>query len=159
MAPLVLKKAFNLIMNPNTLRLRQNGCHFAENFSNWFSFIKTYEFQIKFHWSLFLRAQLTIFQHWFRYWLGTNQATSHYLNQWCTLMTPQLRLGLIKGIVGALTLCHFGFWDAAMCNLTSFATYDWQHSNHQMTWGSIVGIILSGALAIPSQYQISITYY
>ena len=26
----------------------------------------TYQFQIKFHWSLFLRAQLTIFQHWFR---------------------------------------------------------------------------------------------
>ena len=32
--------------------------------------------------SLFLGVQLTIFQHWFRWWLGTNQATSHYLNQW-----------------------------------------------------------------------------
>ena len=32
--------------------------------------------------SLFLRVQLTIFQHWFRSWLGAVQATSHYLNQW-----------------------------------------------------------------------------
>ena len=27
-------------------------------------------------------VQLTIFQHWFRQWLGADQATSHYLNQW-----------------------------------------------------------------------------
>ena len=36
----------------------------------------------KFHWSLILRVQLTIFQHWFRKLLGADQATSHYLNQW-----------------------------------------------------------------------------
>ena len=29
--------------------------------------------------SLFQRVQLTIFQHWFRWWLGTDQATSYYL--------------------------------------------------------------------------------
>ena len=28
-----------------------------------------------------LKFELTIFQHWFRYWLGADQATSHYLNQ------------------------------------------------------------------------------
>ena len=37
---------------------------------------------IKFPWNLFLRVQLTIFQHWFRWWLGGDQSTSHYLNQW-----------------------------------------------------------------------------
>ena len=47
-----------------------------------FSWMKMYEFRLKFHWSLFLRVQLTIFQHWFRWWLGAGQATSHYLNQW-----------------------------------------------------------------------------
>ena len=31
---------------------------------------------------MFLRFELTIFQHWFRQWLGTDQATKHYLNQW-----------------------------------------------------------------------------
>ena len=40
------------------------------------------EFRLKFHWSLFLMFQLRIFQHWFRKWLGADQATSHYLKQW-----------------------------------------------------------------------------
>ena len=44
--------------------------------------MKIYEFRLTFHWSLFLGVQLTIFQHWFRWWLGADQATSHYLNQW-----------------------------------------------------------------------------
>ena len=51
-------------------------------FSSTFSWTKMYEFRLKVHWSLFLRVQLTIFQHWFRQWLGAVQATSHYLNQW-----------------------------------------------------------------------------
>ena len=51
-------------------------------FSNTFSWMKMYELQLRFHWILFPRVQLTIFQHWFRWWLGADQATSHYLNQW-----------------------------------------------------------------------------
>ena len=35
-------------------------------FSNAFSWMKLFEYQLKFHWSLFLRAQLTIPQHWLR---------------------------------------------------------------------------------------------
>ena len=35
-------------------------------FSSAFSWMKIFEFRLKFHWSLFLRVQLTIFQHWFR---------------------------------------------------------------------------------------------
>ena len=31
-----------------------------------FSSMKMFEFLLKFHWSLFLRVQLTIFHHWFR---------------------------------------------------------------------------------------------
>ena len=50
-------------------------------FSSTFSWMKIFEFRLKYHRSLFLRVQLTIFQHWFRYWLGAAQATSHYLNQ------------------------------------------------------------------------------
>ena len=46
------------------------------------SWMKMFEFRLKFHWSLFLRVQLTIFHHWFREWLGTVEATSHCLNQW-----------------------------------------------------------------------------
>ena len=33
--------------------------------SNAFSWMKIIEFRLKFHWSLFLRVLLTIFQHWF----------------------------------------------------------------------------------------------
>ena len=43
---------------------------------------KMYQCQLKFHWSSFLKARLTKFQHWFRKWLGADQATSQYLNQW-----------------------------------------------------------------------------
>ena len=50
--------------------------------SNAFSLMKMYQFRLKFHWSLFPGVQLTIFQYWFRLWLGVDQATSHYLNQW-----------------------------------------------------------------------------
>ena len=35
-------------------------------FSNAISWMKMFEFQLNFHWSLFLKVQLTIFQHWFR---------------------------------------------------------------------------------------------
>ena len=35
-------------------------------FSDAFSWMKCFAFWSKFHWNLFLRIQLTIFQHWFR---------------------------------------------------------------------------------------------
>ena len=35
-------------------------------YSNAFSQMKKYEFWLKFHWSLLLRVQLTISEHWFR---------------------------------------------------------------------------------------------
>ena len=54
---------------------------FQTTFSNAFSRMKMFKFRLRFHWSLFPRVQLTIFQHWFRWWLGADQATSHYLNQ------------------------------------------------------------------------------
>ena len=50
--------------------------------SNAFTWMTILEFRLEFHWNLFLRVQFTIFQHWFRQWLGADQATRHYLNQW-----------------------------------------------------------------------------
>ena len=50
--------------------------------SSTFSSIKMLEILLIFHWSLFLRVKSTILHHWFRLWLGADQATSHYLNQW-----------------------------------------------------------------------------
>ena len=39
---------------------------FQRTFSNVFSWMKMYQFRLRFHWSLLPRVQLTIFQHWFR---------------------------------------------------------------------------------------------
>ena len=50
----------------NSLRPRQNRRHLQTAFSNAISWMKMFEFRLKFHWSLFLKVQLTIFQHWFR---------------------------------------------------------------------------------------------
>ena len=58
------------------------AANFQTPFSIALSWKKMFEFRLKFHWRLFLRVQLTIFQHWFRKWLGAVQAPSHYLNQW-----------------------------------------------------------------------------
>ena len=55
---------------------------FQTTFSNAFSWMKMLEFRLKGHWRLFARGQLTIFQLWFREWLGAVQATSQNLNQW-----------------------------------------------------------------------------
>ena len=73
--------------------------------SNAFSWMKMLEFQLRFHWSLFLRVQLTIIQHWFRYWLGAGQATSHYLNRWWLVywrIYASLGLNELNGCIGVL---------------------------------------------------------
>ena len=60
-----------------------------------FSWMKMWEVWLDFQWSLFLRVLLTIFQHWFRWWLGAEQATSHYLNQsWPVYWRIYASLGL-----------------------------------------------------------------
>ena len=69
-------------------------------FSNVFSSMKMFEFRLKFHWSLFPRVQLTIFQHCFRQWLGAVEATSHYLNQcWLVYWRIYASPGLIYPLV------------------------------------------------------------
>ena len=47
----------------NTLRPRQDGRYFADNVLKCIFLSKMCEFRLRFHWSLFLRVQLTIFQH------------------------------------------------------------------------------------------------
>ena len=67
----------------NTLRPRQKDVISQTTFSNAFSWMKMFEYRLKFHWNVFRGVQLTISQHWCRYWLGAGQATSHHLDQWC----------------------------------------------------------------------------
>ena len=68
---------------------------FQTTFSNAFSGMKMHEFRLRFHRGLFLRFKLTTFQHWFRLWLGADQATSHYLDQrWLVYWHIYASLGL-----------------------------------------------------------------
>ena len=45
----------------------QNGRHFADDIFRCIFVNESFVFWLKFHWSLFLWAQLTISQHWYRY--------------------------------------------------------------------------------------------
>ena len=56
-------------------------------FSDTFLWMLSFVFWLKLHWNLLLMVQLTITQHWFRWLLGIEQVTSHYLNQ-CWLSSP-----------------------------------------------------------------------
>ena len=63
--------------------------------SNVFSSKKMFDFRLEFHWSLFLRVQLTLFQYRFRLWHDAVQATRHYLNQlWLVYQRMYASLGL-----------------------------------------------------------------
>ena len=76
---------------------------FQTIFSHAFSWMKMYKFRLRFHWSLSLRDQLTIFQHCFGWWLGADQATSHYLNQWLLVYR---RIYASPGLNGLKTVSH-----------------------------------------------------
>ena len=73
-------KQSSLVICITTLRHRQNGHFFIDSI---FKCILINENVWTFFLTFFLGVQLTIFQHWFRYWLGAEQARSHFLNQWC----------------------------------------------------------------------------
>ena len=77
----------------NMLRPEQSGWYVADNFKCIFE--KRFKFWIQFHWYMFLRAQLRISHHWFRYvhWLGECLAPSYNLNQW---FSPAVAYGVTR---------------------------------------------------------------
>ena len=89
-----------------TLRQRQNCCHFHKwHFQTYFL---NENVGISLHRSLFLRCQLTIFQNWFRKWLGADQVASHYLNQrWLLYWCIYASLGLNELILICNSFYHF----------------------------------------------------
>ena len=76
--------------------------------------MKIYKFWLRFHWTLFPGIQLTIFQHWFGWWLGAGQATSHYLNQWwliCWRIYASLGLNELRKIKNQFAfIINFQHW-------------------------------------------------
>ena len=65
----------------DTLRPRQDGRHFSDGIFKWIFLNEKKEFRSKFHWSLFLRFQLTIFQHWF---ININFVANQLFTPWVT---------------------------------------------------------------------------
>ena len=100
-------------------------------FSNAFSWMKTNAFRLRSHWSLFLRVQLTIFQHWFRWWLGAVQATSHYLNQWWLVyrcIYASLGLNELK-VVNSGTVSNYYDFCEAKTDAVTLMIYQSKHIN------------------------------
>ena len=63
-------------------------------FSKAFSWMKMYEYRLRFYLNVFLRVQEIVSQYWFRYWFDADQATSHYLNKWLVYCRKYASLGL-----------------------------------------------------------------
>ena len=58
------------------------GQNWQTPFSNAFSWMEMIKFRFKFHRYIFPGVHLTVCHHRFKKWLGAEQATRHYLNQW-----------------------------------------------------------------------------
>ena len=60
------------------LRLRHNiAATLCTTFLYVFYWMKTFDFQMKIPWNIFLQVSLTVNHHWFKYWLGTKHVTHH----------------------------------------------------------------------------------
>ena len=114
----------------NALRPRQNGRCFTEDHFKCISWMKIYGFRSIFHWSLFLRVELTIFHDgvikWKpfpRYWLfvrGIHRSpmNSPHKGQWCRALMFSLICAWINGWVNngkAVDLrCHRTHYDVTV---------------------------------------------
>ena len=132
----------------NTLRVRQNGCHFTDDIFKCIFLNENVWIPIKFHWNLFLRVQLTIFQYWLRWWLGAFQVTSYYLNQWllvhrCTYAPPGFNELICWIILKKKYACIYAFYTIHWyCDGTGswnpFSLQTREHSFHVINTAAVV---------------------
>ena len=79
------RMGINITYIINTLRLRWNGRHFPDDIFKYIFLNENIWISIKI--SLKYLPILPILQHWFRKWLGADQATSHYEPMMDSLLT------------------------------------------------------------------------
>ena len=112
----------------NTVTLWQNYHHFAEGvfFSNKFASMKTIALIKTSSVSLFLRVQLSMSQHGLRWWLGTEQVTSHYVNQRLLMhiyvTRPQWEL-TTQNALDAPVITHEGLRVGIFCEFKTFSNF------------------------------------
>ena len=83
--------------------------HFHINFLSQ----KLLYFLSKFHWNLLPSIPLTIIirQHWVRWWLGIDQGTSHYLNQWWSSLLTHIYTTRPRRVkINCEVLTHYLCW-------------------------------------------------
>ena len=125
-------------------------------FPSAFSWMKMFEFRLKVHWNLFLRVQLTIFQHWFRKWLGAVQATSHYLNQWWLVFRRIYASSGLNELTHWKTLFHLG-WNIHMYEPHTAGGVLWEQATSFLD--VTCGIIMIWCLfTYSSKYHILLTW-
>ena len=126
--------------------------------TNGFSSTKMFEFQLEFHWSLFPRVQLTIFQHWFRQWLGAVQATSRYLNQWWLVyqrIYASLGLNELSERPKRIDeeLVEYNCWRRCLCRLSSGDVTSPEGQMACPGWHVPYGVSYSGGIIIHHVYS------
>ena len=94
----------------DTLRPRQNGRQIPDDNFKCMFWMKIYKLRLRFHLNLVSRVQLTIFRHWFRYWLGAGKATNYYLNQWW-IVHWRIYASLSINEVSDFPICFGIVWD------------------------------------------------
>ena len=104
---------------------------FQTTFSSAFSWMKMYIFRLRFHWSFFLRVQLTIFQHWFRWWFGGGQAKRHYLNQ-CWLVYWRIYASLDLNDLNNCALTPVRTFTRAVRFEDNLSSFNWRISSFQL---------------------------
>ena len=60
----------------------KNAAILQMTFSNSFNFMKMLVFWFKSSLKFIPEGPIKIFQHWFRWWIGADQVTSHHFDQW-----------------------------------------------------------------------------
>ena len=72
----------------NILKLRQSDCHLADHILKLIFFKDDFFILIHGSHKYISKGPIDNRHHWFRWWLGTEQVTTHYLNQyWHSLVT------------------------------------------------------------------------
>ena len=108
---------------PGGTRISHWGRDKMTTFSRAFSSMKIVVFWLNFHWNMFARIQLTIIQHWFRWWLGADQATSHYLNQWWLIYRH------IYASLGLNEICKWKQWRTPCLFFVKSHILSWQQQS------------------------------
>ena len=92
---------------------------------NAFYWMKMCKFQLRSHWSLFPRVQLTISQHCFRFGVVAGHTTSHYLNKWWPRLARNICITRPQWVDTLYAAFKKKTYICIICILYHFTTLKW----------------------------------